>query len=365
MNALKKIQHARTLLLLDHPFFGVLALQLTLIEDKAQPTAWTDGKSLGFNPAFIEALTTEQVVAIVAHEVMHCAMGHPWRRDARELTRFNIACDLAINPILRDAGLKLPPGVLMSKQFEGKAAEWIYDRLPPSPPQPQGGSSSESGTGLGEVRDAPTGDANAPTEVEWQQTVQQSINAAKAQGKLPSSIARTLGELTKPRVDWRSVLRRCLQDITRSDYAWQIPNRRYMASGLYLPALYSVDCGRLAVAIDTSGSIDNVLLTQFAAEVNAIASELQPSSVDVIWCDAKVHRVDTFYRGEPIEFNPIGGGGTDFRPVFTRLQDDPPVALVYLTDLYGTFPSDAPEYPVVWCATTDQAVPFGEIVPCQ
>lgn len=363
MHALKKLQHARTLLLLDHPFFGVLALQLTLVEDGNQPTAYTNGKVIGYNPAFIDSLSVPETLAVLAHEVMHCAMGHPWRRDAREMMRFNIACDLAINPILRDAGFKLPSGVLISNQFEGKAAEWIYDRLPPSPPSGSDGN-DQAHNGLGEVRDAPTSEGDCPTESDWQQNVQQSINAAKAQGKLPSSIERTLGELTRARVAWRSVVRRALQDITRSDYSWTMPNRRYVASGLYLPSLYAIECGRLAVAVDTSGSIDSVLLNQFASEINAIASELQPSSVDVLCCDAKVHRVDTFYRGEPIELKPIGGGGTDFRPVFKQLENDPPVALVYLTDLYGTFPTDAPEYPVVWCVTTDGSAPFGETVPC-
>jgi hypothetical protein len=33
-----------------------------------------------------------------------------------------------------------------------------------------------------------------------------------------------------------------------------------------------------------------------------------------------------------------------------------------VTDLEGRFPAEAPGYPVVWCATTDHKVPFGDVV---
>jgi predicted metal-dependent peptidase len=59
-----------------------------------------------------------------------------------------------------------------------------------------------------------------------------------------------------------------------------------------------------------------------------------------------------------------GGGGTDFRPPFQYLEDRHivPDTLVYLTDMMGPFPREAPHYPVVWCATTKTKGPFGETV---
>lgn len=358
---LRKVQIARTTLLLEQPFFGVLALQLQLIEDPSCPTAWTDGSRMGFNPTFVDPLTIDQLVAVIAHEVMHCACGHPWRRDARQMRKWNVAADYAINGILRDAGFKLPAGCLLDSQYDGKASEWIYDRLPDDP---GGNGSGNDPGGQGEVRDAQSGDGQ-PTETEWQQLTQQSLNAAKARGKLPASLARELAELTQPRVDWRSLLRRYVQEITKADYSWTVPNRRYIPSGLYLPALHSISCGRIVVAVDTSGSIDNVLLDQFASEIRAIAQELEPSSVDIVWCDAQIHRIDTFARGEYIEFHPAGGGGTNFAPVFEQYRDDPSAVLVYLTDLYGSFPSFTPEYPVIWASNGGDTAPFGDVVPIE
>ena len=59
-----------------------------------------------------------------------------------------------------------------------------------------------------------------------------------------------------------------------------------------------------------------------------------------------------------------GGGGTDFRPVFDYIteHDLKPETMVYLTDLYGDFPHEAPAYPVVWAATTNENVPWGDVV---
>jgi predicted metal-dependent peptidase len=138
---------------------------------------------------------------------------------------------------------------------------------------------------------------------------------------------------------------------------------------LFLPSLHSIACGKIVVAIDTSGSIDDVMLAQFGAEIQTIASELQPSSVAVIYCDSSVNKVETFERGELVTLKACGGGGTAFAPVFEAVEasGDVPAVLVYLTDLDGSFPDAAPEYPVVWCAVRSyhRKVPFGDLVVCE
>lgn len=380
-DTIKRIIAARVALLLDQPFFGALALQLMIIEDDTAPTAWTDGTRIAFNPAFVATLTDRQLQAVLAHEVMHCACGHPWRRDAREPRQWNVAADYAINPILTDAQFELPPGCLNDPQYAGKSAEWIYARLPQQPPSPQGGGQGQAGaagssqqqpggqpspdpSGLGEVRDAPStaDDPHAQTQEDWQQATQQA--ARLTQGKTPATFRRLIADATRPATDWRSILLRWLQELTRADYTWIKPARRYLAAGLFLPSLESIGAGRLAVAIDTSGSIDGPLLAAFGAHLQLMVDLLQPSRVDVIMCDAAVNAIDTFEPGDAIALRAVGGGGTNFCPVFDHLaaDDDPPRALVYLTDGYGTFPDVAPDYPVIWAMTTDVVAPFGETV---
>jgi predicted metal-dependent peptidase len=402
----KQIMAARTALVLDQPFFGVLALRLRIVVDPSCKTAWVDGRSLGYNPTFVESLSHAKLVALVAHEVMHCACGHPWRRDQREKGRWNGACDYAINPILAAANFTLPDGALFDDANRGKSAEWIYDRLPKGDDgrrdgqgEPQAGDDGGDGQGAGspddqpgdddqpsdqpgdddqpgdgdspqgEVRDAPADAAeDSATEGDWSAAVQQAANAAKAQGKLSGDLERFAADAAEPKVDWRSALRRFVQETAAADYTWKRPSARYVARGMYLPSLHSEQMGPLLIAIDTSGSVDEVTLAQFEAEVRTIVDEMNPSRLHVAYADAAVKRIDTFEQGDAIEFDPVGGGGTKFGPLFDAIPDleEPPVAVVYLTDLepYGEngWPSQEPEMPTLWATVTEHEVPFGEVL---
>jgi len=86
----------------------------------------------------------------------------------------------------------------------------------------------------------------------------------------------------------------------------------------------------------------------------------------VIYCDAAVNHVDTFEPNDELHFDMHGGGGTNFCPPFEYVAENglKPVCFVYLTDGYGPFPS-APEFPTLWCCTTEVVAPFGETVPIE
>jgi len=71
LEARRQLVKARSGLVLDHVFFGSLALRLRLVEDPKCKTAWTDGVHLGYNPEFIGGLTLDETKGLLAHEVMH------------------------------------------------------------------------------------------------------------------------------------------------------------------------------------------------------------------------------------------------------------------------------------------------------
>jgi len=356
LTAARKVAAARAALILSQPFFGALALRLKVVEDPTCSTAWVDGESMGYSPQFVEGLTPEELQGLICHEVLHVANGHPWRRDNRDPDTWNRAADYSINPIVTDAGLALPAGGLLDSHYKGRFAEWIYDRLGEQGDQQQ----QEQPQPAGEVRDAPT---DAPTEQEWQQATQQAATAAKGRGELGGELRRQVEQILQPRVDWQAVLRRFIDQAARADYTWTQPSPRYIASGLYLPALQSAEMGPLAVAVDTSGSVDKVTLAQLLAEVQAIADELQPAQVHVLSCDTQVRSIDTYERGEPIDGDLSGGGGTRFQPAFDAIAelDVQPAAIIYLTDLEGPDAVD-PDIPTIWACTTDLIAPWGETV---
>jgi len=450
----------------DAPFFGALALRLQFIPDPSRQTATVDGKTLRYNPLFIDSLSDPQLRGLLAHEVLHCAAGHCWRRDGRDFSRWNLACDKAINHHVIAAGFTLPEGAIPG---EDGSAEEFYGRMAPGPQEdhprhgsaegdqqdeqdqqdqsqpsedqddqqddedsPQDESSDQDseqdsedddgsdqdpsqdgdsepgddsdqdsdqddGQGDGSAQDDNSGQSNDPdqdsgqgngqsnqpqedpggcggvmdapeddpgdTEEEWKVATVQAAMAAKAYGDLPGIAARLLEAYTRPPVDWRTVLADFITRTARNDYDSSHPNRRHLQRGILLPGLRSNELPEVIIAVDTSGSIGPDTLAMFAGAVSDVLAAY-PTTVHVLSVDAEVHSA-VEYRTEDLPIvldNLSGGGGTDFRPAFTWAdqQGITPACLIYLTDLYGSFPDIAPDYPVLWVSTTGERAPFGE-----
>ncbi len=209
---------ARTVL--DHPFFASLLLGMRLREDTSTRTACTNGNEIRFNPAFIESLQVDQVVFVLAHLVMHVAHHHPLRRNNRQLGKFNKAGDYAINGILKDAGLSLIPGAFYKKDYEHLSAEQIYEKLPLSDTADPNNSTesdncqNEDPGGCGGFEDARNEEGAILSKAEKQReeakvaiAIQKAAQIAKAQGKLPGSLARLVEELVNPILQWQEILR--------------------------------------------------------------------------------------------------------------------------------------------------------------
>ena len=83
------------------------------------------------------------------------------------------------------------------------------------------------------------------------------------------------------------------------------------------------------------------------AEVRSILEGQGPERVYVLYFDAVVQKVETYEAGQRIDLNPVGGGATEFGPCFEWLDERGirPQCLVFLTDLYGSFPPSGPAYP--------------------
>lgn len=359
VQAARKLAAARSNLITGHPFFGMLALRLRLVERNTIPTLAVDGKNVFYNAKFVLGLSKELCKSAMAHEVMHCVLEHISRRGSREPLRWNFAIDYAANLVLKDSGFEIGDGWLLDNKYRDMTAEQIYPLLP----EQLGGA---SGDGKGPLDEVMMGDpTSAETDaVEWKIATIQAATAAKAQGKLPATMERFIDAITKPKVDWRERLRRFVTQVAKDDYAWARPNRRYLSAGLYLPGMYSENMGPMVVGVDTSGSIDDKTLAAFQAEIQAIAASAKPSEIHVVYCDAEVNHVDVFTPYDEIKLKPHGGGGTAFKPVFDYVAQKnlKPECLVYLTDLFGDHGFAAPDYPTLWCCTTSQVASFGETI---
>lgn len=236
---------------------------------------------------------------------------------------------------------------------------------------PLAGDLRPKASGASKPSESPTlaGESNQEKRT-WQQRL------SLLRGSVPELFDRLIKELPRVKTPWeqifRSIVQTAFQEATLRNYSR--PNRRWLAlerdyksqAGVNLPFAperVKKRGTRLAVALDTSGSIDEGLLGRFTSEIAALVTFNQRNLVLLIG-DAAVHQIaEIDWRDVTDELSQIkytGGGGTDFRPLIEAAAEYEPDALVYLTDLYGET-GDAPGFPVIW-ATHGAAgsAPWGE-----
>lgn len=353
------------------------------------PIAATDGSNLILNPDKFFEFPLDERVFIVAHEILHCilnhcVLSHPMRRDKvvkyadgtkldYDAKLMNIAMDLVINDtLINDKIGKFPAcGVHDPKTATLKDGFLdAYKKVWKDPEKFGGGSGGFDvimSPGAGQGQD-PGQAAQGRSQTEWDTAVAAALTSAKMQGKLPSNLERLLGEIIDPQVQWQDHIRALFaRKIGAGGYDWRKPDRRLIQRDIYAPQRSGSGCGTVVVAVDTSGSIGQKQLDVFFGEMRGILDDVRPTEIHVVWCDAKVHKVDTVDDSQDISsLKAAGGGGTDFRPVFEWIDKEgvTPEALVYLTDGLGSFPGEQPAYPVIWGAIKGYNVkyPFGDVV---
>jgi len=192
---------------------------------------------------------------------------------------------------------------------------------------------------------------------------QNALQKAQEMGSLPEGLERLMRVVFTGVIDWRTELRDSIGGYYVSDYAMMPPSKKLLYAGIYLPSATSRHL-ELSIAIDSSGSVDVVLLAQFIAEVESITELFGSYSIELLVCDDKVRSHQRFCNGESIEYSLEGGGGTDFVPVFEFIETQltPPKMLLYFTDLDGKFPMTEPQYETVWIAPREMDVPFGRVI---
>ncbi|EFH79712.1 DUF2201 family putative metallopeptidase [Ktedonobacter racemifer] len=346
------------------PFFATLTLFAQIEITTRIPTAATDGKNIFLNANFWQTLTPKQRLGLIAHEVLHAALLHVPRCGTREPLMWNIAADIVVNGmVLAQEGLELPPGHIRDTKLEHLSVEEIYHIL-----QTQ---ARKYTLHVGDLlpMDGPGHPTYAELEQHWRQALQHAKTLAEmlGQGNFPLGMERELSHLNPAQLDWRSYLWRFLVQ-TPNDF--QGFDRRFVGRGLYLETLQG-ESVRVYIAVDTSGSIDNKLLSLFLSEVRGILQAYPHLEAHLYYADASCYGPYELTSQDPSHLpKPVGGGGTSFRPFFEAIEKehDPNQAgvCVYLTDGYGTFPEQEGSLPVLWVLTPGgislQTVPFGEAV---
>jgi predicted metal-dependent peptidase len=346
----------RVQLMLHQPFLALLAMQLELVPvvDARLDTAATDGEKIFVNAHFLLALPPAKRLFVLAHEVWHCAALHFMRRGERDMRLWNFACDHEVNALLQSLGLAVPEDAVLYPWHMGANAETVYDWLNDNPQQ--AGERPDWADQHEELEPAP-GPRDPDLQLgsgQWEEWPTRVIAAAQqveqGRGQLSEELERFIEHYRSPGVPWRALLARFVIAALQRQRRWTPPNRRYVAQGLYLPGWQREVELDLAVAINTSGSTQPYL-EHFLAELVGIVQSFGIWRLRLLMCDLDVRNDRTYDSDNPVDPGRlafIGGGGTDFLPVFERLESAPPKLLVYLTDGEGEAPEQAPPYPVIW-----------------
>jgi len=392
-----------TTLLLKEPFYGhVLAQVVRVVSERATPTAAVRLRNqrieLVINPAFFlnDLQNAAERLAVIKHETLHLVLRHLFRLTGDvNHTCANLAADLVVNQLIAPSGT-LPQSAITLQTFadlglsENQTTEHYYHRL------------SEL---LRELREACV-DPSKPTPAEFQRTsapqsaetlhrllaarwhsdhegwtasddfdagtidrvvCEAARRSHKGQGQLPYQVREAITAAQARRqssTDWKRVLRLFGASSRRTRIVSTLmrQSKRY---GTH-PGTRIQRLQRIAVALDTSGSMDAETLSLLFEEVHALWR--RGADIEIIEVDDVVQRVYPYTGRVPESVQ--GRGGTCFDPTFEHLLRLPQQrrvdGCIYLTDGYGPMPSVRPPCKVLWALTPQSdlttQLPYGPTI---
>ena len=366
-------------------FFGSLMLFAQIEKSKNLPTAATDGRKIFFNEDFLNSLSSKEQNALMLHEVLHMALLHVTRRQSRDPHIWNIAADIVVNDLIeRNTSFPLPEGAITDNRFQDKSVEYIYEALLKSKKkyklvitdilEPSNANSDESKKDSNDVMEPLSQEETDEIESFWKDKMEILKNSSEHQlsngkGSLPAGIEEEISTILEPEVDWRHAL---WKYVGKTPADFDDLDRRFIYKGLYLESLLT-EAVEVSVCIDTSGSVSDELLKQFAGELKGILRSYPNVKCSLFFADTNLVGP---YEIDRIEQMPkaVGRGGTSFVPFFDYLKKHGEEnnllgnnkLSIYFTDGYGDFPSQEPNNPTMWLVCKDgletQSFPFGEVV---
>jgi predicted metal-dependent peptidase len=382
--AVDKIAAARVWLLKEKPFFGVLARALVVEPTLAVPAfRLTPDDRLRANALIVLELRFPLLCARLAHLCLHAALGAFARRTTREPLRWNVAHDLAVDPLLHAAGLAVGAGLPGFELPRGASAEEYYALLPegvrpddawcdladppPPPDAPPAGNFTRQDDGEGDDPgdghdpqrpgaerepdegdreegdgdgDEGNGEEQSPLEtrareLQWKMRLgaaleEEIASGGKTFGEIPAWIEEMVRATIEPPPEWSAVLQRSISMLARTDRTFMRPSRRMSALAgpdgawpdvVSMPGRRVVPAGKLVSVVDTSSSIDAAMLARFLGSLAAVATAEGFDEVRLVQADAEVTRDETVFAAELLfqEVAIVGRGGTDFGPALRAL----------------------------------------------
>jgi Uncharacterized protein conserved in bacteria len=123
------VEALRRRLRVKYPFFGSITAAAELIADPEIATSATDGRRIYYNPDYMAALSEEERLFVLAHEVCHIAFDHVFRSAGKDPSLWDLATDAVVNAFLEEDGLSPVPGAIDLPEALQYDAEELYSML--------------------------------------------------------------------------------------------------------------------------------------------------------------------------------------------------------------------------------------------
>lgn len=384
------LEQARFWLARKRPYLSSLLFALPVVftrhEDMLTMSVDLKGR-LYINPDFLASLSPAEAGTVLYHEVLHVLREHVKRGldlgvNSLNWRAWNAAIDAEINDDIRQEDFPLPGKPILPEslnQPEGKLAEEYYRNLPQIDLEEllrlAGVGNEGEGSGITGIKgswelEGDQGSGLSPEELEvLKQAVAQAIaeQASRQPGSVPGHLERWAQERLSPKVDWRKALRTLVRQHLgasqgRTDYRYDRPNRRQSITPFVLPRLRAPQ-PRLALVVDTSGSMGDRELAQALAEIQGVI-QAAGAPVDVASGDVGIQ---SFQRGvfQASRVQLKGGGGTDMGLALEQLKEtrNRYDLVVVLTDGWSPWPERNPlDCPVLVVSTDKQGPDWAETI---
>lgn len=324
------------------------------------------------------------------HVLLHHIFAHPFAGNKTDMVLWNLACDIAVEnviaeldePCIRlDSDLSSAGMLKVLREDIGPlSAEKIYKYFRKNPMTTSRVLEYERAfkKDSHELWHASSSETEMViSEEEWKKISRQvlaeikNFSESKTTGE---ALERNLAEGAAVKFDYSKVLEHFLVSGETNrlsdeefDYIYYVYGLEEYDGMPFIEPLEYRDEKRIrdfVIAIDTSASTSGEIVKKFIRQTFDLLknseSFFRKINVHIIQCDSEVKTDDKITDSEALDeylkdMKIVGGGATDFRPVFSYVEElkekhefDDLKGIIYFTDGYGIYPEKKPDEDVIF-----------------
>lgn len=388
--AAQVMELARDAIIMHLRFLDVAVAQLRPRPDRSAGTIACDGSYLYYDPVYVLRCYQKEpnsITRMYLHVLLHCIFCHSFQCDKVESRYWDMAADMAVeNTILelslRETGLRQDEAAgqrlhQLGAVAGGLTAERIYKYFKKNAIAAEEEKKLRTLFCKDEHLYWKQTESAEITEAQWKklsERVRTDLKTFSRDQDHAEELAKNLLEAARERYDYKEVLRKFTvmgEEIRINEDEFDYIYYTYgMSSYGNLPLIEPLEYKEIhkikefVIAIDTSASCRGEAVRRFLRQTYSILKGTEnffhKVNVHILQCDNEIQQ-DTRITSEAeldcflAEGRLRGFGATDFRPVFTYVEQlkqqgefENLKGLIYFTDGYGSYPEKMPEYDVIF-----------------